>query len=145
VSLTYAQRLLTPCQRTLSLVMAAGLALGALAGCAAPERVVVHERVVERVLVPAAQLRVVPAPIREDRGPAPGPGWNWVSGHWRWAGDDWAWTSGHWVQQVVALQPPIIVEQITLAPSPRHFWVPGHWVWRSDNSGWLWVKGAWHG
>jgi len=117
-----------------------------VAGCAAPPppRVVVQERVVERP-APPPQVRVMPAPIREDRGPAPGPGWNWVPGHWHWVGNDWVWAHGHWVQQAVAPMPPVIVEQITVAPAPHSYWVPGHWVWRPENGGWVWAKGAWHG
>jgi hypothetical protein len=111
-----------------------------LAGCVVPaERVTVREQVV----VDHPVVRAMPAPVHEDRGPAPGAGWNWVPGHWKWEGHDWAWVHGHWVQQVVEPMPPIIVEQITVAPSPRHYWVPGHWVWHTDGR-WVWVPGRWH-
>ena len=125
---------------------AAAMVMGAagLSACVAPQRVVVRERIVEQV--PATpQIRSMPAPVREDRGPAPGPAMNWVPGHWRWAGNDWAWAQGHWVSQAVAPMPPVIVEQITVAPSPRQFWVPGHWAWRPESGGWVWARGAWHG
>jgi hypothetical protein len=26
----------------------------------------------------------------------PGPGPNWVPGHWSWGGGDWVWIGGHW-------------------------------------------------
>lgn len=117
-----------------------------LSGCVAPpQSVIVRERVVERAPSPQSQIRAMPAPVREDRGPSPGPGFNWLPGHWHWAGNDWAWAQGHWVRQVVAPMPPLIVEEFTVAPSPRQFWVPGHWVWRPDIGSWAWNKGAWHG
>ena len=28
----------------------------------------------------------------EDTGVAPGPGFVWIGGYWRWAGNDYAWT-----------------------------------------------------
>lgn len=112
-----------------------------LGACATHEKIVVRETVVER----PAQVRHMPPPIREDRGNAPAPGWNWVPGHWKWEGSDWAWVHGKWVQQAVPPAPAIIIEQITVAPSPHHYWVPGHWIWRFDgNGGWVWVHGAWH-
>lgn len=119
-------------------LMAAALATAALStGCVVKEQVVVRE--------PAVHVRHVPAPIAEDRGAQPGPGWGWVPGHWTWEGRDWAWVHGRWVQQAVPPMPTVIVEQITLAPSPQHYWVPGHWVWRLDTGGWFWIKGGWHG
>lgn len=115
-----------------------------LQGCAPPpQRVIVRERIVERPAPVVQQIRAMPPPIREERGPQPGPGWNWVPGHWQWVGNDWAWNHGKWIQRVVAPMPPVIFEQITVAPTPSHFWVPGHWVWRADDGGWVWVKGVW--
>jgi len=110
-----------------------------LQGCATRERVVVQAQV-------GSPVRYMPAPIHEDRGYAPAPGWAWVPGHWKWEGRDWVWAHGHWVQQqVVQPMPPVIVEQVTVAPSPHHYWVPGHWVWRLDGNGsWFWVGGRWH-
>ena len=117
-----------------------------LSGCAAPppppQRVVVREQMVER---PAPQqIRYAPPPVHEDRGPSPGPGWNWVQGHWHWVGNDWTWAQGHWVQQAVAPMPTIIVEQITPPPAPHSYWIPGHWVWRGESGNWVWAKGVWH-
>ncbi len=37
-----------------------------------------------------------PAPVREDRGAAPGPQAVWVSGYWHWTGMQYAWIPGHW-------------------------------------------------
>jgi hypothetical protein len=125
-------------------VLAATVALSIVGCVAPPQQVVVRERVVERPPAPQPQVRVMPPPIREDHGPAPGPAFNWVPGHWHWVGNDWAWAHGHWVQQAVAPMPPVIVEQITIAPSPRHYWVPGHWVWRAEAGAWVWTTGAWH-
>ena len=120
-----------------TLAVALALAMP-ITGCVVKEQVVVREAPVH------VQVRHVPAPIAEDRGAWPGPGWNWVPGHWKWEGRDWAWVHGRWVQQVVPTMPVVIVEPITTAPSPQHYWVPGHWVWRLDSSGWFWIKGSWH-
>lgn len=119
---------------------AAALALGACTTVVQP-RPMVRERVVYQ---PApAQLRPMPAPVREDRGQPPDPGFNWVAGHWTWQGNAWAWTHGRWVAQPVPPMPALIVEQITVAPSPQHYWVPGHWVWRAETGGWAWIGGTW--
>jgi hypothetical protein len=128
----------------LGVMAAVGAACG-LTACVTQERVIVREKMVDRPVPPPAQIRPMPAPVREDRGAAPGAGWNWVPGHWRWQGADWFWVHGQWVRQPVPPMPPVIVEQITVAPSPRLFWVPGHWVWHAERGGWIWVNGAWHG
>jgi len=126
-------------QRPLFALIAAALAVSALStGC------VVKEQIVVKDAPHHVQVRHMPAPIVEDRGTQPGPGWGWLPGHWKWEGRDWAWVHGHWVQQAVPPMPAIIVEEITVAPSPQHFWVPGHWIWRLDAGGWFWVKGSWH-
>jgi hypothetical protein len=130
-----------PSQRLATRALAAG-AIALLSvistGCVVKEQVVVKQ-------APAhVQVRYMPAPIAEDRGAQPGPGWSWLPGHWKWEGRDWAWVHGHWVQHTVPVMPAVIVEEITVAPSPMHFWVPGHWVWRLDAGGWIWVKGSWH-
>jgi hypothetical protein len=122
-------------------VVGACIALGnALGGCATHERVVVRETVAVR----PEQVRYAPAPLHEDRGVAPGYGWSWLPGHWRWEGADWVWIHGKWIQQAVPPMPPVIVEQITVSPSPHHYWVPGHWVWRIESGGWVWIHGGWH-
>lgn len=93
---------------------------------------------------PHVVVRAMPAPVHEDRGNPPGPGFNWVPGHWRWAGNDWLWQHGQWVRQPVPPMPPVIIEQIGVPPSPQHVWVPGHWVWRPEAGGWAWVRGTWY-
>lgn len=110
----------------------------AMTGCATHERVVVRETVVVQPVI-----RHMPAPVREERGAAPGVGWNWVPGHWKWEGRDWAWVHGKWVPDPVPPMPALVVETVSPPPSPSHFWVPGHWVWRYEGSAWIWVPGRW--
>ncbi|GGP23385.1 hypothetical protein [Silvimonas iriomotensis] len=130
----------TGATRTLALTMAAACIVGAFAGCATHEKVVVKETVVAQPVV-----RKMPTPIHEDRGTAPGPEWGWVAGHWKWEGNDWFWVHGRWVQQAVPPMPVVIVEQVPPPPSNHHYWVPGHWVWQfNGHGGWVWVKGSWH-
>jgi len=37
-----------------------------------------------------------PAPVAEQRPPAPGPQAAWVQGYWHWTGMQYAWIPGHW-------------------------------------------------
>ena len=37
-----------------------------------------------------------PAPVREDRPPAPNPQAVWVPGYWHWTGMQYSWIPGHW-------------------------------------------------
>jgi WXXGXW repeat (2 copies) len=37
-----------------------------------------------------------PAPVREDRPPAPAQPSVWVNGYWHWTGMQYAWIPGHW-------------------------------------------------
>jgi hypothetical protein len=37
-----------------------------------------------------------PAPVREERPPAPSPQSLWVAGYWHWTGMQYAWIPGHW-------------------------------------------------
>ena len=66
-----------------------------------------------------------PAPLVENVGPAPGPGYVWLSGRWVWNGSGWAWASGQWA----------------LPPYPQAVWVAPGWV-RGPN-GWYWQSGYW--
>lgn len=66
-----------------------------------------------------------PAPIVEPRVVAPGPGYVWVSGFYRWDGVRYAWIAGRW----------------ELPPRARAAWVPGHWV--RERHGWYFVEGHW--
>ena len=66
-----------------------------------------------------------PAPVVEARVVAPGPGFVWVPGAYRWDGRAYIWTAGAW-------QRP---------PRARARWAPGHWV--RDRHGWYFVEGRW--
>ena len=61
----------------------------------------------------------------EERGSAPGPGYLWIRGHWRWAGDEFRWVRGQWVE------------------AGRRRWLEGHWA--HDRRGWYWKEGYWRG
>ncbi|MBX3202819.1 MAG: YXWGXW repeat-containing protein [Labilithrix sp.] len=37
-----------------------------------------------------------PAPVHEERPPAPNPQAMWVAGYWHWTGMQYAWIPGHW-------------------------------------------------
>jgi hypothetical protein len=89
------------------------LALTVLAACAPP---------------PPGRVYVIrrPPPERvEVIGVAPGSGFVYVRGYWRYDRDDYVWVPGRWVA----------VER------RYHEWVPGHWA--HDRHGWYWVEGRW--
>jgi len=73
--------------------------------------------VIVRVGPPALRAEVVPV--------APGPGWAWRSGYWRWNGHRYVWVSGHYLRR----------------PRVGAEWVPGHWGERGG--GWVWIGGHW--
>ncbi len=87
-------------------------AVGVLPACATPRG---------RVYVRIAP----PPPIVETVVVAPGPGYVWVPGYYRWSGTAYVWVPGAWVRP----------------PRPRAVWVPGHWV--HDRRGWFFVEGRW--
>jgi hypothetical protein len=90
------------------------LAMAALNACAsAPTR----DRLYVLTPPPAQRVEVV--------GAAPGPGYVWVRGYYRWVGDGYAWVPGHWVVPVRGY----------------HRWVPGYWA--HDRRGWYRVEGHW--
>ena len=93
-------------------VLVAGL-LAAAPACAAP-----RGRVYVRV--------GPPAPIVEARLVAPGPGYLWVPGYYRWDGGAYVWVSGRY----------------ELPPRRHAAWVPAHWV-REGRRGWFFVEGHW--
>ena len=67
-----------------------------------------------------------PPPVRvETRTVAPGPGYVWTSGYWRWTGAGYQWVPGSWI----------------VRPRAAAVWVEGHWVRRPG--GWIWVAGHW--
>src|SRR5205823_1604597 len=72
----------------------------------APTRAVVTREVVVPQAPPSVRI--------EAQTVAPGPGYIWTPGYWRWSGRDYVWTSGSWVRP----------------PRTTAVWVPGHWVSR---------------
>ncbi|HXW96311.1 MAG TPA: YXWGXW repeat-containing protein [Gemmatimonadales bacterium] len=58
-------------------------------------------------------------------GVAPGPGYVWIAGNWRWERGDYVWGPGHWA----------------VAERGYHRWEPGHW--RHARGGWYWIDGRW--
>lgn len=88
------------------------LLLTAAAGCAASTgRVYVHAG--------------PPRAVVERRVVAPGPGYVWQAGFYRWSGRDYVWVPGHYER----------------APRGRATWVPGRWA--HDRRGWYFVEGHW--
>jgi WXXGXW repeat (2 copies) len=69
-----------------------------------------------------------PAPRVEVIGVAPGPGFVWIRGFYRWNGGAYLWVPGRWERP----------------PYARAVWVPGRWV-RHPRQGWYWVDGRWRG
>lgn len=61
----------------------------------------------------------------EIRSAAPGRGYVWLPGYYRWAGNDYDWVPGRW--DVVA--------------AGRRSWSPGRW--RHVRQGWYWQEGRW--
>src|SRR5207249_5618054 len=106
------------------------LALLALVGCAEePTTVTTITTTQEGTTTGPARAFVVtrsPAPVRvETQTVAPGPGYVWTTGYWRWTGADYVWVPGTWV----------------VRPRPAAVWVAGHWVRRPG--GWVYVAGHW--
>jgi len=108
------------------------LAVLGLAGCVAetPVTTTTTTEVTRSVTTGPAPREVLvteaPPPVRiETRTVAPGPGYVWTSGYWRWTGSGYQWVSGSWI----------------VRPRPAAVWVEGHWVRRSG--GWIWVAGHW--
>lgn len=66
-----------------------------------------------------------PAVRVEARTVAPGTGYVWTNGYWRWTGAGYEWVPGGWIAR----------------PRPAAVWVEGHWVRRAG--GWIWVAGHW--
>jgi len=64
-----------------------------------------------------------PQAFVENVGPAPMPGYVWVSGQWVWHHGRWMRTRGHWAYR------------------PGFVWQPG--AWQQANGGWVWVEGQW--
>ncbi len=66
-----------------------------------------------------------PAVRIETRTAAPGPGYVWSTGHWRWTGTRYVWIGGSWIAR----------------PTPTAVWVEGHWIPRPGGS--VWIEGHW--
>jgi YXWGXW repeat-containing protein len=66
-----------------------------------------------------------PAVRVETATVAPGAGYVWTRGYWRWTGTDYVWVPGSWVTR----------------PRSTAVWVEGQWIRRPG--GWVWVAGHW--
>ncbi|HYL27410.1 MAG TPA: hypothetical protein VEW74_06205 [Candidatus Nitrosotalea sp.] len=63
-----------------------------------------------------------PAPIYETVPAAPGPGYAWVGGYYRWEGGRYVWVRGHYAHHAGA-------------------WCAGHW--HHGRHGYYWTDGRW--
>jgi hypothetical protein len=67
-----------------------------------------------------------PAPVAENRPPAPNPQASWVPGYWHWTGMQYAWIPGHWEApppgQAVWAAP-----RVTPTPDGRYVYESGGW------------------
>src|SRR5881394_3007224 len=95
------------------------LAVLGLTGCAEEPTTVTTTTTTQQVTTtgPAREVLVTqpPPPVRvETQTVAPGPGYIWTSGYWRWTGTTYVWVPGTWV----------------IRPRPTAVWVEGHWVRR---------------
>ena len=102
----------------------------ALVSCAEQPATVTTTTTTQEVTTtgPAREVLVTRAPpsVRiETQTAAPGPGYVWTTGYWRWIGTDYVWVSGSWV----------------VRPRPTAVWLAGHWVHRPG--GWVWIAGHW--
>jgi len=80
------------------------------------------------VLCGAQQIivRMPPPPIIVERpGPAPEPGFVWISGYQRWDGDRYVWVPGHYERP----------------PHEHGVWVGHRWAHRGGH--WAFVEGHW--
>lgn len=67
-----------------------------------------------------------PAPVYEARIVAPGPGFVWVAGFYRWDGRAYIWRPGRWERP----------------PHPHARWEQGRWE-QHGNHGWRYKEGHW--
>jgi len=114
-------------------VMQAACAITFAVGCGLGIAAAQPAVIVERGVMPAPRVEIIPAP--------PGAGYNWVPGHWAWRGRGWVWIVGHHVRGVVAPMPAEVVEVVSVRPSPAHYWVRGHHVYEGGR--WVWRPGVW--
>ena len=100
------------------------------AGCVTEPTTVTTTTTTQEVTTTGPARAVVvtkaPPPVQvETRTLAPGPGYVWAAGYWRWTGTTYVWVRGSWVAR----------------PRPSALWVEGHWVPRYN--GWVWIPGHW--
>src|SRR5499433_3876371 len=74
----------------------------ALVGCAAEPTTVTTTTTTQEVTTtgPAREVLVTraPPPVRvETQTVAPGSGYVWTTGYWRWTGVDYVWVPGSWI------------------------------------------------
>lgn len=65
-----------------------------------------------------------PAPMVEEYGAPPEPGFVWIGGYWNWVGGRYEWQRGRWER-----------------PHPGERWVAHRWVHERD--GWHLAQGHW--
>lgn len=94
--------------------LAAAALLVSLAGCPPP---LPPDAVFVRIAPPPPPVEVVEV--------APGPGFLWIHGHYRWSGSAYVWVAGRWEAR----------------PHRRAVWVEGRWV--HHRRGWYWREGHW--
>jgi WXXGXW repeat (2 copies) len=102
----------------------------ALVGCATEPTTVTTTTTTQEVTtgVPTREVvvtRTPPAVRVETQTVAPGPGYAWTRGYWRWTGTTYVWVPGSWV----------------VRPRLAAVWVEGQWVPRGG--GWVWMPGHW--
>jgi hypothetical protein len=81
-----------------------------------------------------------PAPLVEERPPAPGALAVWTPGYWTWTGSAWGWIAGSWRDDRVALPAPR-VELPGPPPRPGAIWIGGTWQLRAGAH--VWISGRW--
>src|ERR671918_49333 len=89
----------------------------ALVDCATEPTTVTTTTTTQEVTtgVPTREVLVTRTPpaIRvETQTVAPGPGYVWTRGHWRWTGTTYVWVAGSWV----------------VRPRVAAVWVEGQWI-----------------
>ena len=100
-----------------SALVALALAGATIGSTVVPAAAAVYGNVNIRVGPPAPQIETIPV--------APGPGYAWHPGVWRWNGERYIWVGGRYFRR----------------PYGNAEWVPGHWVHRPQ--GWVWRAGHW--
>ncbi len=81
-----------------------------------------------------------PAPLAEQRPPAPVATATWIPGYWTWTGSAWGWSSGFWRDDAYAAPAPQ-VEVPGAPPMPAAVWIAGSWQLKAGT--WFWIHGRW--